>query len=250
MSLLKTSLKKDSPLPLYYQLKEIILNEITEGKLIVGDALPTENEWMNAYKISRATVRQAMSELVNEGYLSRQKGKGTFVSKPKMTQKYINRIETYEEQMRKIGKSISTQVIGCKVIKSSIAICKALGLSSGDKAIHLVRLRRVDEEPIGLAETYLPYKICGFILERDMVHESLYKVLSEKEQTRIVKAKRTIEAVLASEEDAKLLGIQKGEALQVVRTMASNNEDEIMEYTVAKYRGDRNLFAVETQVDL
>ena len=69
MSLLKTSLKKDSPLPLYYQLKEIILNEITEGKLIVGDALPTENEWMNAYKISRATVRQAMSELVNEAYL-------------------------------------------------------------------------------------------------------------------------------------------------------------------------------------
>ena len=250
MAILNGVIKRDIPIPLYYQLKEIILNEITSGKLAPDDCLPTENEFMESYQISRATVRQAMAELVNENYLSRQKGKGTFVSKPKITEQYINRVETYKEQMKKSKASVVTQVVSCDVIHPNVAIGKALNISQKDKVIRLVRLRLVEEEPIVIAETYMPYTLCKFVLEHDIVNESLYQILSEDSSTAITKAKRTIEAVLASESAAKLLNIESGAALQIIKTTASNHEDIIIEYTIAQYRGDRNLFVVETQVEL
>lgn len=250
VGVLNGTIKRDVPIPLYYQLKEIILNEIMSGTLKPGDCLPTENEFMQSYNISRATVRQAMIELVNENYLSRQKGKGTFVSKPKITQKYINRVETYKEQMKKIGINPTTKVEVCEVVKPSLAICKELNISDDTKVIKLVRIRSINEEPILIAETYMPYTLCHFVLEHDMVNESLYQILSEREETKIVKATRTIESALASEKVANMLNIQKGDALQIITTTASNKENSVIEYTVAKYRGDRNVFVVETQVDL
>ena len=250
MSVLNGTIKRDSPIPLYYQLKEIILNEITSNKLIAEDYLPTENEFMEAYQVSRATVRQAMGELVNENYLKRQKGKGTFVSKPKITQKSINRVISYQEQMKKIGKNATTKVISCEVVTPSVAVCKALNISKEEQVIQLVRIRFVDLEPIVVAKTYMPYPFCSFVLEHNMENESLYEILSTYQQTRIIQAKRTIEAVLASTSEANMLEIERGDALQVIRTTASNAEDTIIEYTIAKYRGDRNLFVVETQIDL
>jgi len=250
VNILNGIIKRDVPIPLYYQLKEIIVNELISGVLVPGDYLPTENEFMESYHISRATVRQAMGELVNEDYLSRQKGKGTFVSKPKITQKYINRVETYKEQMKKIGVNPTTEVVSCQKINPSSVICKALNISENTEVIQLVRIRSIDGEPIVVAETYMPYSICKFVLEHNMVSESLYQILSENNQTKIVKAIRTIEAVLADKSLAGMLNIQKGDALQMIKTTASNKEDSVIEYTVAKYRGDRNLFVVETQVDL
>lgn len=250
MSVLNGIIKRDSPIPLYYQLKEIILSEITSNKLAAEDCLPTENEFMANYQISRATVRQAMGELVNESYLYRQKGKGTFVSRPKIAEQYINRVETYREQMKKIGADPITQVVCCEVITPNDEICKALNITKREQVIHLVRVRSINDEPIVVAKTYMPYQICSFVLEHNMEKESLYEVLASKEQTCIIKAKRTIEAVLSSQYEADLLNIKKGNALQVIKTTASNKEDIVIEYTIAKYRGDRNLFIVETQIDL
>ena len=82
----KHHIDKTSPVPLYFQIKEIILSEILSGNLQTGDLIPTEVEFSQMYKVSRSTVRQAILELVNEGYLCRLKSKGTFVSKPKISQ--------------------------------------------------------------------------------------------------------------------------------------------------------------------
>jgi GntR family transcriptional regulator len=250
VNILHGTIKRDVPIPLYYQLKEIILGEIISGNLSAGDYLPTENEFMESYHISRATVRQAMAELVNESYLSRQKGKGTFVSKPKIAEQYINRVETYKEQMNKIGASPTTEVVCCKKAKGSMTVCNALHLPENADVIKLIRIRSIENEPIVIAETYMPYAKCKFVLDHDLVNESLYHILSEVDFTRIVKARRTIESVLASESEAKMLNIHKGDALQIIKTTACNKEDIRIEYTIAKYRGDRNLFVVETQVDL
>lgn len=75
---------KQAPIPLYYQLKQQILRHISEGTLQFGDLLPSEAEICEKLKISRPTVRQAMGDLTAEGYLTRQKGKGTFVARPKI----------------------------------------------------------------------------------------------------------------------------------------------------------------------
>ncbi len=250
MRVLKGELKRESPMPLYYQLKAIILDEINSGRLMTGDYLPTENEFMESYQISRATVRQTMSELVNENYLSRQKGKGTFVTKPKIAAQYINRVETYKEQAKKMGTELITKVICCEVIKADVKVSKALNIQTREQVIHLIRVRSVDNEPIVIAETYMPYQTCGFILDHNLEDESLYEIFLGNRQTHITKAVRTIEAVIAGEIAASLLNIAAEDALQVIKTTAFNQSGEVIEYTIAQYRGDKNLFVVETQVDL
>ena len=250
MGVLSATINREIPIPLYYQLKEIILSEITNGSLVPGDYLPTENELMARYQISRATVRQAMTELVNENYLSRQKGKGTFVSKPKISQQYIDKVETYREQIKKMGAQPSTKMLSFEVIGANALIAKALNITKETEVIKLIRIRFVEEEPIVIAETYMPYSLCKFVLDYDMSSQSLYDLLSSDDKTKIVKAKRTIEAELADEEVSRYLEIKNGAPLQVIKTTAFNREEVTIEYTIAKYRGDRNLFVIETKVGI
>lgn len=248
MNILKGVLRKDIPIPLYYQLKEIILNEITNHHLKPGDCLPTEKDFMESYDISRSTVRQAILELVGEGYLTRQKGKGTFVSRPKIKQTYINKVQTYEEQMKDLGIHPKTEVVELSVVVPSITVYTKLRIPQHQKVIKLVRIRYANEEPIVMVETYMPYDICSFVMDHNMVLESLYDVLSTQEESTVIKATRAIEAVSASQAEGDILQTHKGHALQVIRTIGCNKKNRPVEYTVAKYRGDRNAFVIETQI--
>ena len=96
-------LDKDIPIPLYFQLKEIILKQIRDGTYQVEDAIPTEKELSEMYNISRTTVRQAITELVQEGWLYRVKSKGTFVRTPKISQSFIQAIGSFNDQIRALA---------------------------------------------------------------------------------------------------------------------------------------------------
>ena len=85
MQLFHKNLDKNTPVPLYFQLKTILLNDIKDNCFAVGDSIPTESELVEFYHISRSTVRQAISELVQEGWLTRKASKGTFVTRPEQT---------------------------------------------------------------------------------------------------------------------------------------------------------------------
>ena len=102
---------KSVPIPLYFQLKELILAEIKEGHYKSGDLIPTEKEISDAFQISRTTVRQAITELVQEGRLYRVKSKGTYVAQPKITQEFIRKIESFNDQMYRSGMTPSTEVL-------------------------------------------------------------------------------------------------------------------------------------------
>ena len=86
-------LDKSVPIPLYFQLKELVLDEIKKGNYKEGDMIPTENEISEEFQISRTTVRQAITELVQEGWLYRVKSKGTFVTRPKIPQDFLRKLE-------------------------------------------------------------------------------------------------------------------------------------------------------------
>ncbi|HEY5586983.1 MAG TPA: GntR family transcriptional regulator [Ruminiclostridium sp.] len=248
MGVLNGLINKDIPIPLYYQLKEIVLKEITDGKINAGDYLPTENKFVEAYSISRSTVRQAMSELVNENYLFRYKSKGTVVSTPKIPQEFVNIIETYENQMKKLGFKPKTKVICFEVVTASAVVANRLNLKVDEKVIHLERLRYANEEPIVLVETFLPFEICDFLMEHDLVSESLYKILSKKYSSAVVRVERTIEAINSESRESKLLMIEKGHAIQKFQTIGYNSLGREIEYSVAKYRGDRNKFRVKATI--
>lgn len=248
MRLQEGMLDKNSPVPLYYQLKRIILDDIHSGCLRPGDSLPTEAELSVQFAISRSTVRQAMAELVHEGYLYRQKSKGTYVSLPKLSQKFAMSIQSYQDEMKRLGVEPRTDVLRLQVIPAAEAAAQSLGLSVGEKLVELVRLRYANGDPLVVVNTCLPHDLCAALLEHDFTRESLYEVLGRNEQTRVVRVRRIIEADTATAWDSRYLDIATGFAVQQFRTVGYNVQDRPVEYSVARYRGDRNQFVVESRL--
>jgi len=238
-------INKDIPVPLYYQLKQVILNDIKQNVLKVGSSIPTEAEFCNMLNITRPTVRQALSELVNEGYLYRLKGKGTFVSKPKIDARFFQKLDSFNNEMTQKGLKPSTQVIDFKVIPGIKKINSIFDMPEEEELIYLYRLRFADEEPIVFLETYLPYSQYHEMMDEDFSSTSLYSAIEEKYDRKIARATRKIESVNASKENAQLLNIKKNDAIFFVKTTAYDQNDIVVEYSEARYRGDRNQFSID-----
>lgn len=237
-------LNKAVPIPLYFQLKEAILGEMKNGNYKSDDLIPTEKELSEMFQISRTTVRQAITELVQEGWLYRIKSKGTFVSKPKINQSFIQALGSFNDQILRSGRTPQTELLDFKVITAPENVVEKLKLQPKDKVIYIHRKRSADSEPIVMVKTYLPYKRCDFVMEHDLAKESLYPILAGREETRIYKIKRIIEAVDTTSYDIKNLDVNRGKAIQQFISTGLNVFEEPIEYSIARYRGDRNSFEV------
>lgn len=237
-------LDKSVPIPLYFQLKERILNEIKKGNYKEGDMIPTENEISEEFQISRTTVRQAITELVQEGWLYRIKSKGTFVTHPKINQDFLRKLESFRDQMERLGMEPSTQLMELSREKADEETAKALNIPEDAEVIHLFRKRFADGNPIVTIHTYLPYDKCAFIMGHDLEKEALYEILAQNEETKISKVQRKIEAVEADEDDVRFLDLKKGKPIQYFITVGCNAADVPLEYSKARYRGDRSSFEI------
>ncbi|MDF2614429.1 MAG: GntR family transcriptional regulator [Clostridia bacterium] len=241
------TLDKSIPVPLYYQLKKIILEYIQVNHKNLDESIPTENEIGEYFNISRPTVRQAINELVVEGYLYRIKSKGTFITKPKIKQGFLATLDNFYSEMNRQGLTPSTKVISVTEIESDKEISDALSLPVQSKVVKLSRLRYADQDPIVLVTTYLPQGKCPDIETKDLENRSLYEVLETDYQYRIASAKRSIESVLATEDKAEALNIKKGSAVQYIESKVYLYDGTPIEYSQAFYRGDRNKFAFEVK---
>jgi len=161
------ALDKDTPIPLYFQVKNMVKSKIENGLLKEGDSIPSEAEFCEYLGISRATVRQAITELVAEGYLYRKRAKGTYVAIPKISAGFFNRLESFNTEMKEKGMKPSTKVISISKIEASEDICNKLGLNEQSPLIYLERLRYADGQPVVYVETYLPYHGMELLLEQD-----------------------------------------------------------------------------------
>lgn len=237
-------LDKSVPIPLYFQLKELILAEIKDGNYKIGSMIPTENELSNMFQISRTTIRQAITELVQEGWLYRVKSKGTFVAKPKIDQSFIQALGSFNDQISQIGRTPSTELLDFEVVEAPDHVASELNLEPKAKVIYIHRKRFADDEPIVMVKTYLPYEKCSFVLDHDFSKESLYPVMASNDDTQIYKIRRLIEAVDAQDYDIKHLNIKRGQAIQQFISVGYNMYGVPLEYSLARYRGDRNRFEV------
>lgn len=238
------ALNKNTPVPLYFQLETLILEEIENGSYPPGSMIPTEKELSQMFNISRTTVRQAIAALVQKDRLYRTKSKGTFVAHPKTSQDFMLTIMSYDEDVRAAGRTPSTEMLKMEVVELYEEIATEMGLEPGTKVIFLYRKRMVDGQPFVRVKTYLPYDKCKFILEHDFEKESLYDVLSKNRDTHIVKLVRTCEARSANSEDVKILDVKRGRPIHYFTSMGYNQTGEIIEYSLARYRGDESKFRV------
>jgi len=250
MGFIDQKIDKNTPIPLYFQLKQIILKMIEAGELAPEDSIPTEFELVSMFELSRTTVRQAIIELVQDGYLYRVKGKGTFVSKPKISQDFMQKLESFEDQMKRIGVTPSTKVKNLKVLNGNTvhhSILDGLNLKEEDQVIYLERLRFANDQPIVIVKTYLPM-ICLNILTTNMEEVGLYSTLSASANTKIVEVERQVEAILSEPYESELLEIPKHSAVQLTTTVGFNAYHAPIEYSIAHYRGDKNKFTVKLRV--
>lgn len=239
-------LDKDVPIPLYFQLKEKIKEKIVNGELEPGDLIPSERELSEKYNISRPTIRQALQGLVNEGLLYREKGRGTFVAKPKIKYGFIQKFTTFYDDMQKKGYTLKTKVISQEVKKATSRVANKLDINKNDKVIFLERIRYIEEtEPIVWVMNFIPYELCPGLINEELKDKSLYHVLDEKYNITYHKAEITLEPVIAEKIDAEILKVEEGSPIHLMENVTYNKEGVIMDYFESRFRGDKGKVQVE-----
>lgn len=231
---------KEKPVPLYYQLREILEEAI--GHMSPGNAIPSELVLCRLFDLSRPTVRQAINELVHEGLLYKTKGLGTFVAEPKIPQEFLTVLESFNTEMRRKGMSPRTEILSLERVNADERIRAALDLSEAGSVVRLARLRYADGEPLVTLASYLPEERLPNILTVDFERVQLYDLIEETYGYTIGYAVRSLEAWIAGAYEAHLLSIREGDPIQFIETTTYLVDGTPIEFSRAEYRGDRNRF--------
>lgn len=239
-------IRRTHPVPYYAQLAELLRDAILRGVWHPGEAIPSEGELEGFFDISRTVVRQALDELVAEGLVHKVKGRGTFVSEPKMADLVVQETRGFVEEMRARGREVTTAVLEQGMVPIPPLVADALGVSTDSWAVRLTRVRRVDGDPIVKVDTYLPHPRFASLADADLENASLYEVLERDHGVRPTGGTRRVEAVLAGREIAADLGVRHGSPLLVLNAVNRDQDGVAFEYFRASYRGDRTSFELAT----
>ena len=237
------TIDRTSPLPFYYQLKQILLSDLSDRELSPGDRLPGDHELCQTYRVSRTVVRQALAELETEGVIERVKGRGTFVAQPKTPEHLVQSLTGLYEDVAARGSHLRSEVRRQEVVPADEQIAMLLELPPGSDVIVIERLRFVDDEPWVLATTYLPYDVAPGLLSDDLTDQSLYALLEHTYGVALTHGRRGVEAAVAHDNLAEALALEPGAPVLVLRS-TSNAGDRPVEVFVAYHRGDRSRFEV------
>jgi GntR family transcriptional regulator len=239
---------RNSPVPRYHQLKEILRERIRQGEWKPGDLIPSERELSETYGISRMTARQAITDLVNEGVFFREQGKGTFVSQNRITQQLLH-LTGFTEDIRARGQHPSTKVLSAAMTPADEVTAEHLLIEPGSQVFLLRRLRLADAEPLAVEVSALDFKGCERLLEEDLEHNSLYQLLEHTYGIPLMEAEQEIEAGLASPEDAETLLIPLGSPVLYTRRTTFTDRNRPIEYARSVYCGTKYTFFTHLKRD-
>ncbi len=243
---LASMLDHSSPVPLYYQAKQWFSSRILSGQIAPGTRLPGELELCQRMGVSRGVVRQALAELCYEGLVERQPGRGSFVSRPKTAEGLISGLGGLADDAASRGQVVRSKVLALHERPCTEAVASKLGIAPGEPVVELERLRTLDGEPHVLVMTYLPAAMVPGLAGRDFSGTaSLYRALREDYGLPIVSSLRRVEAATAGGREARLLAVDPGSPLLVLRSTSYTTGRRALEHFVAFHRGDHSAFEVE-----
>lgn len=231
-------LDKSSFTPMYFQIQAQLLKMIQSGQLRPGDALPSEEELSRIYGVSRMTSRQALQVLRGKGFVSRQKGQGSFVSQPRV-EKDIAHLCGFTAEMRALGITAASKVLEKGVSPATAETAARLGIAEDAPVFRLLRLRLADRLPIAIEEIRLPHSRFPGVEKLDFSRLSLYQTLRDRYEIRVSRADEILEARSATRREADLLEVQmRSSLLSISRTLWSTDGLPV-ETADSVYRGDR-----------
>jgi GntR family transcriptional regulator len=229
--------------PLYLQVKEEIIDLIQRGELKPNDQLPSQRELVSTYGASHMTVRRALDELIDEGLIYAIPGKGIYVREHKLQAESCP-LMSFTEEMALRGMHASSTVLAARLVPASTVMARTLDVELGMPLAYLRRLRLADGLPMALQTNYLKSWLCPGLLERDLQDASLYNLLRQEYQLCLTSSKGTVEAALADDEHASLLGMELPAALLITEQVSFLENGQPIEYVRTAYRGDRYQYRI------
>lgn len=241
----KRTIDFSNHIQLYYQLYEILKEDIMSGKYQPRDLMPTEEYLKNKYNLSRSTVRRALDMLVQEDIISRKQGVGTFVNEVKESQP-LDHIVHFIEDMRSKGRNVSTKLITNKVIKSTPELSRKLNIELEEELVNIVRVRYVEDTPFCIESAYLPLKYCPEVTNKDFSNQSLRLFLEKKCNIYWSRAVQNIYARRADKQ-AERLEIDEDEPVLHIERTSYDQYNIPKEFLNAYYKG--NVYYLTAEID-
>jgi GntR family transcriptional regulator len=161
--------------PLYGKVEEVLASEIARGEHPPGDRLPSEDELLARFGVSRITVRRAIQNLIQRGVVEILRGRGTFVLAPKVSQE-LTKLTGFVEDMDTHGRKASARVVSQGVVAANARVAQHLGISKGTRVMRIERVRLADSVPMSFDETYLPLEIGKEIVRNDLRVRPIFSV--------------------------------------------------------------------------
>ncbi|MCL2694732.1 MAG: GntR family transcriptional regulator [Clostridiales bacterium] len=224
--------------PLHRQMEEAIRRRLHTGEWAPGAPIPSENELGNENGISRMTVRNVITKLVQEGLLFRIAGKGTFVSEEKIDAKSLF-YEGIREQLERLGYEVTTELLGVKACRGTKDVRQKLALGAEEKVYVIQRRRGVKGKPLSLHISYIPEKLAPGLENQNLVEEQLCTILSKQYGLTRSRVYEELESVAASKTEADLLDIPAGHPLLLLQDTLVDKYGVPFEFAKVIFRGDK-----------
>jgi len=232
------AISSDLDKPLYIRIQEYLAERIFSGELPPDTKLPSERELSRELEISRMTVRRAITELVNEGLLTRRHGSGTYVAKPRVAYE-ARELVSYTQAMRSRGIAVGSQLLEFSQVPASRRLAERLQVEIGEALYHVARLRLANRVPTILERSFLPCERTPNLEEYDLERTSIHDLLTAGYGVRVQHVTQTIEAVTASDTLAKQLRVEEGfPLLMVSRTIHRAGDGKPVVYSQDLLRSD------------
>jgi len=240
---MKKIINNELNIPLYIQIKKDIIRKIISKEFKVGESIPGENQLKDSYKVSLITIRKAISELVNEGYLYRIQGRGTYPIN-RMINRPLN-LMSFTEDMREKNFRVESKLLELDKIKDEYIAAK-IGIPISESLIKIKRIRIVDNEPIALQTSYIPKNILSIENAKRLEKEnSLYEILKELGVEPYRAHEKYCVSLINDEETSKLLHAAIGSPLFSAERVTFTKDNLLFEYAEFLLRGDKYTVEIE-----
>ena len=223
--------------PLYARVETVLAGEIADGDVRIGDQLPTEDSLIARFGVSRITVRRAIQNLMSRGLVEIRRGKGTFVSAPKITQD-LQELSGFVEDMQALGRKATARVVSKEIVTANASVARQLALTRGERVVRIRRVRLADGVPLSFDETYLPLEIGKKVIADNLKVEPVFSLLERKYDIPLIEAEYKLDAVAAENEVARALKVKpRSPIFRIERTSYSIGSRPV-DYETLHYRGD------------
>ena len=224
-------------LPLYAQAEDALVARISSGELAVGTQLPSEEELSREFSVSRTTVRTTIQNLVRRGLVEIRRGRGTFVSSPKMVQE-LTELTGFVEDMQVLGRTPTARLLTSEIIPASTLIAGKLAVPLGASVVLIRRVRLSDGVPLSLDETYLPEALGRKVMADNLAREPIFTLLEERYDTPLLEAEYVLEAAAADRDVAAALEVAVGSPIFLMERTSYSSGHRPVDYERLHYRGD------------